>query len=112
MLQNIFIVKEEEEDDDDDDDPGFFETLGTIAIAGALLCIQYACWSDRRLKKDINKIGQYKGLNVYEFKYIWDNKIRKGFMADEVEKVIPSAVIKAKNGYSMVNYAKVIGGLS
>ena len=49
-------------------------------------------------------------MNINSVSFV--NKIKKGFMADEVEKVIPSAVIKGKNGYSMVNYAKVIGGLS
>ncbi len=63
--------------------------------------------SDRRLKNNIHKIGQLKnGLNIYKFKYIWDDAWRVGVMADEVRKVLPEAVITI-NGYDLVDYSKI-----
>jgi len=68
--------------------------------------------SDVKLKKYIKKIGTLSnGLNVYKYYY------KKGFglpesqqigvMAQEVEKVIPEAVITMTNGYKAVNYALI-----
>jgi Chaperone of endosialidase len=60
--------------------------------------------SDRRLKTNIVKIGQYlNGLNKYSWTYLWGEN-STGAMADEVEKLIPEAV-KVFNGYKHVNYA-------
>ena len=61
-------------------------------------------YSDRRLKTNIVKIGQYlNGLNKYSWTYLWgENAI--GAMADEVEKLIPEA-IGMRLGYKTVNYA-------
>jgi len=63
--------------------------------------------SDRRLKKNIKKVGELKGLNVYDFDYIW-GKHSTGFMADEVEKVYPDMVITNESGYKMVNYGGIL----
>ena len=61
-------------------------------------------FSDRRLKKNIEKVGEYKnGLNKYSFEYLWGEK-SVGAMADEVEKVMPWAVGDV-NGYKTVNYS-------
>jgi len=60
--------------------------------------------SDRRLKTNIIKIGQYlNGLNKYSWTYLWGEN-STGAMADEVEKLIPEAV-KVFYGYKHVNYA-------
>jgi len=63
--------------------------------------------SDRRLKKNIKKIGEYLGLNVYSWTYLWGAKA-VGFMADEVKKVIPEAVVTHPSGYDMVDYGKIL----
>jgi hypothetical protein len=79
--------------------------LGGLASAGAQ--IASAKLSDRRLKNNINKIGQYEnGLNKYSWTYIWGED-SQGVMADEVEKVIPDAVITLPSGYKAVNYALI-----
>jgi Chaperone of endosialidase len=66
------------------------------------------CWSDRRLKKNIQKIGQLKnGLSVYTFNYIWDSALTVGVMADEVKKVKPKAVINI-NGFDLVDYSEIL----
>jgi len=52
-------------------------------------------WSDKRLKTDIKPIGKagsVLGLTAYEFRYKGDKKKRKGFMAQDVQKVLPEAV--------------------
>lgn len=59
--------------------------------------------SDRRLKKNIIKIGKHKGLNSYLFQYIKKPGWFIGAMADEVKKIIPEAVINI-GGYDHVNY--------
>lgn len=56
--------------------------------------------SDERLKENIKQIGEYagSGLGVYEFNYIGLGYSRvRGLMAQDVEKVLPSAVIEFKH---------------
>ena len=75
---------------------------GLMAPAGT-----FSAFSDRRLKRNIVKIGEYlNGLAKYSFTYIWGEKAI-GAMADEVEKLIPEAVITHPSGYKMVDYAMV-----
>lgn len=68
--------------------------LGTLLLLG----------SDRRMKRNIERIGTYHGLPWYRFEYIWGEK-SEGVMADEVEKVNPAAVFTRADGYKFVNYA-------
>lgn len=61
-------------------------------------------YSDRRLKTNIEHIGNFEnGLNKYTWDYVWGKK-GTGAMADEVEKFMPDAVA-IFNGYKVVNYA-------
>lgn len=63
-------------------------------------------FSDRRLKKNIKRIGtDDKGLGIYSFEYIFGGGM-VGYMADEVEKVSPGAV-REVGGLKIVNYAEV-----
>jgi hypothetical protein len=65
--------------------------------------------SDRRLKKNIIKLGEYiKGINLYSFEYLWGQKKHIGFMADEVKKIIPEAVVTGTDGFDSVYYDKVV----
>lgn len=69
-------------------------------------------WSDRRLKRDIEHVGFFGRLAVYAYRYIWDataTPLHLGFMADEVRRVAPDAVIRAPSGFDMVDYAKAMG---
>ena len=64
-------------------------------------------FSDRRLKRNIVKIGtRPDGLGVYEFEYVWGGGRQIGLMAQEVQGVYPDAVGEA-GGYLTVNYSKV-----
>jgi hypothetical protein len=70
---------------------------GTAAIMAA--------FSDRRLKTDIERIGEREdGLGVYLYRYLWSPARFIGVMAQEVLKVKPEAVIYMPNGYMAVNY--------
>ena len=64
-----------------------------------------AASSDRRLKKNINKIGRSpSGLNIYSFEYINDSYgsgVYQGVMSDEV----PLEAVINNGKYDMVNYS-------
>jgi len=77
---------------------GLYGMLGT---AGGLAGMKY--FSDRRLKSNIDRIGTHPlGIGVYEYD-IFDRRER-GLMADEVEAVMPEAVMLHPSGYKMVDY--------
>ena len=60
--------------------------------------------SDVRLKEDISfKTKSPSGLNIYTFKYIGDDTVYEGVMAQEV----PWASREDKDGYLRVDYSKV-----
>lgn len=69
-----------------------------------------AMFSDRRVKKDIRKVGKLNnGLPVYAFKYIWGGPDQIGLMAQDVEQVNPAAVGQV-NGVKTVDYAEAVNG--
>jgi hypothetical protein len=59
-------------------------------------------FSDRRLKRNIHKIGEIKGVNWYEYDYIWGEHAI-GVMADEV----PWAAFDTPSGYKAVDYRRI-----
>ena len=77
-------------------------SMGMDVVSGLL--------SDRRAKKDIKKVGKLdtNNLPVYTYKYKGDksNKTHIGLMAQDVERVRPSAVIMNEAGTKFVNYKK------
>lgn len=76
---------------------------GGLAKAGGIASL----FSDRRIKKDITRIGTLdNGLPLYTFRYIDDpeERLNVGVMAQEVELVNPSAVSEV-HGIKMVDYA-------
>lgn len=77
--------------------------------AGAgLLSAALIALSDRRLKRDIQRIGTLPNdLPVYSFRYLWDDTPRRGVMSDEVREVMPSAVLVHSSGYDMVDYSAI-----
>jgi hypothetical protein len=61
--------------------------------------------SDRRLKTDVERIGERPdGLGVYAFRYLWSPVRHIGVMAQEVLDVKPEAVVHLPGGYMAVNY--------
>ena len=80
--------------------------LGGLMGIGASAAFKY---SDRRLKKDIKKIGKTNdGQSLYSYKYKGSNEPQIGLMAQEVKKRDPSAVVTTPSGLMMVNYDKAL----
>ena len=74
-----------------------------IAQIGASL------YSDRRLKRNIRKIGELaKGVGVYAYQYLWPSVEQVGVMADEVLANFPQAIERGPRGYHKVNYGKLM----
>ena len=76
---------------------------GLMGLGGAI-------FSDINLKENIKKVGSLdNGLNLYSYNYKDGYDLPKGkqvgVMAQEVEKVIPEAVVDMPNGFKGVNYA-------
>ena len=63
--------------------------------------------SDRRLKKNINKISKSpSGLNIYSFKYK-DSKYGKGIFQGVMSDEIPQEAVTTIDGYDAVDYSKL-----
>jgi hypothetical protein len=81
--------------------PGLFNqmlAMGSIAATA---------FSDRRLKTDVSLVGEHRGLNLYRYRYKWEDRPRVGVMADEVARVAPEALGAPVNGYATVDYGKL-----
>ena len=64
--------------------------------------------SDIRLKRDITKLTKLdNGLSLYRFRYLWSDTYYVGVMAQEVEQLVPDAVVRGSDGYLRVNYARL-----
>jgi len=79
---------------------------GLMGLGGAAI----TKYSDVNLKENIKKVGSLdNGLNLYSYTYKDGYDLPKGkqvgVMAQEVEKVIPEAVVDMPNGFKGVNYA-------
>lgn len=76
---------------------GLFGLAGQIGSAALLA-------SDRRLKSNIVRIGTHPlGVGIYEYDIFGQRQ--RGVMAQELEKVLPEAVVEHPAGFKMVNYA-------
>ena len=64
--------------------------------------------SDIVLKHDISLLGRLdNGLGFYRFSYNGSDKAYVGVMAQEVQTVMPSAVVRGRDGYLRVLYYKL-----
>ncbi len=72
------------------------------AMGGAMM------FCDRRLKENIIRVGTgFLDLPIYQFNYVGDPQVTMGYMADEVQKIVPEAVSVSDSGYLMVNYERL-----
>lgn len=62
--------------------------------------------SDKRVKEDIDKVGEIDDKNIYRFRYKSGGPFRLGVMAQEVEKDHPEAV-KEIGGIKHVDYGRL-----
>lgn len=74
-------------------------TSNMASVAGGLMSF----FSDRRLKKNITKVGTHKGHNKYLYQYKGDDTWYIGVMSDEVKAAKPQAVSDV-GGFDCVNY--------
>lgn len=64
--------------------------------------------SDMMLKHDISLLGHLdNGLGFYRFSYNGSEKAYVGVMAQEVQTVMPTAVLRGSDGYLRVSYDKL-----
>lgn len=91
---------------------GFLGTLGQISQIGSNFGQAASGFSDRRLKTNIEEIGKQGPLTKYRWR--WNETARdlglegpdSGYMADEVERVMPEAVSE-KYGFKVIDYAMI-----
>lgn len=91
---------------------------GNLTVTGALngntitSTGNVTAYSDRRTKADLKEVKdsleKLKTLTAYEYLMITSNEESMGFLADEVEKVFPSAVFEDENGIKKVAYLQLI----
>lgn len=75
---------------------------------GAGASVLAAIISDRRVKEQVKQVGRLdNGLPVYTFNYLGDPATHLGLMAQDVEKLIPEAVVEI-SGIKLVNYEKAV----
>lgn len=78
---------------------------GLFGLGGKLIGL-----SDKRSKKNIEKVGKVNGIDLYSFKYrkgMGDGKAHVGVMAQSVEKTHPAAVSRRADGMRQVDYGKL-----
>ena len=81
---------------------------GLYGLVGTGLSAAASYYSDRRVKKDIKKVGTLdNGLPVYAYEYVWGGGQHIGLIAQDVEKLHPGAVGEV-NGIKTVNYAEAV----
>jgi hypothetical protein len=83
---------------------GFMSGLMGLGGAGIMR------YSDERLKTNIEKVGSLEnGVNLYSYNYKDGYDLPEGrqigVIAQEVEAVMPEAVVEMDNGFKAVNYA-------
>lgn len=80
--------------------------IGALGNLGAMALLM----SDRRLKRSLTRLVEDpRGFGVYRFKYLWSDDFQVGVMADEVQRVLPEAVLERLDGYLMVDYGALYG---
>lgn len=83
-------------------------TIGGLFSLGAGAARGATTPSDMRLKTDIVPVGATKGgIPVYEYSYIGSDDRHIGVMAQEVELIIPEAVVIEATGFKAVYYSMV-----
>ena len=82
--------------------------VGQIMGAGMTGMSMYNMMSDRSVKRDIVPLpADLAGAPLYAFRYLWDDSVHVGCMADEVEQLHPDAVSE-RGGLKMVDYGRLL----
>ena len=76
-----------------------------VTVLGPCVGDDNAVPSDARLKQDVRRVGTTVfGLPLYQFKYVGKPGTYEGVIAQEVLRVMPSAVSVGADGFYRVNY--------
>jgi hypothetical protein len=89
---------------------GIKRAPGTIKVANTGL--QFAriagVISDSRVKRGIVRVGMLEnGIYLYRFSYVWGSEQFVGVLAQEVQKVVPTAVYIDSEHFLRVDYQKL-----
>jgi hypothetical protein len=97
--------------------PGAFVRPGAVVRHGGVASVRGVARrttrrvvrrSDMVLKHDISLLGHLdNGLGFYRFSYNGSDKAYVGVMAQEVQTVMPAAVLRGSDGYLRVFYDKL-----
>ena len=87
---------------------------GNLTVTGAIVANgNVTAYSDRKLKANITKIenalDKICSIGGYTFDMLGTGQRQTGVIAQELEKVLPEAVVKNDNGYLSVDYGRVVG---
>ena len=87
---------------------------GNLTVTGSIVANgNVTAYSDRKLKANITKIenalDKICSIGGYTFDMLGTGQRQTGVIAQELEKVLPEAVIKNDNGYLSVDYGRVVG---
>lgn len=87
---------------------------GNLTVTGAIVANgNVTAYSDRKLKSNIfrieNALDKICSIGGYTFDMLGTGQRQTGVIAQELEKVLPEAVIKNDNGYLSVDYGRVVG---
>ena len=87
---------------------------GNLAVTGAIVANgNVTAYSDRKLKANIikieNALDKICSIGGYTFDMLGTGQRQTGVIAQELEKVLPEAVVKNDNGYLSVDYGRVVG---
>tara|TARA_B110000208_G_scaffold77208_1_gene98923 strand:+ start:4321 stop:5325 length:1005 start_codon:yes stop_codon:yes gene_type:complete len=84
-----------------------------LEVNGDIYASSLYATSDKRLKKNIKKIEypieKVKQLNGVSFDWRKTNEPSSGIIAQDLEKIMPEAVINGINNIKSVNYSSIIG---
>lgn len=84
---------------------GFNSMLGGLATLGGAGIMKF---SDIRLKRNINRIGQTAGgIPLYSWTWADGSGSDTGVLAQEVMTLVPGAVVEDTSGFLMVDYSKI-----
>lgn len=95
--------------------PSPLSQYGGLILGGLTSGAAYK-YSDKRLKTNIQEsnslIDKVLKMNVVDFNYVPDfkllNETETGLIAQEISDIHPSAVVKDKNGFLMIDYTAIV----
>lgn len=80
-------------------------TIGAAGKAGGF----GALLSDERLKEDIERVGATDaGTPIYSYRLKGSDATQLGFMAQDLEEIVPDAVEETDDGWKTVDYARAL----